>query len=1084
MLLRVDPVPARPIPSRPPSSWPPLRAGHAPVKPLADTLWTIVRWTLPLTVAAIIVAAALGSHRVGEEVRRRVEAKLRERFPTLEVQVRSASLVEGEGILIRDLSLAEAGQPPLLTVEEIHLACGTSLAELAAGEPRIAAVRLRRPVVQVRRDATGRWNVAKLLEPKQGGAGLPVAIEDATLAVEDALLGRRFTLRNVGIALEPQAVDAATSRTAVRGRVGGDLFERADFEGHITVDGEFNLAGHVEALDLSPRLRGFLPTGGGLADFAASVRGRVDLDWTAAGALASLEQVTFGVSGRLAGGHFEHASLPMAVSDVAASFTADRTGVVCEQFEGHSGSTLVRGSGRFAGWDASADFDLAVEVERLLVGRHWEPFLPAQLASHWSKLLPTGDVDLQVCLARCAGQTSRDVSIRCRNLSLTYYRFPYRLDRTVGTVTYRDGAVSMHLTGLAGGHPVHVEGALDMAKPGHPGSIELRGEGMRIDDALLAALPPNGADVVRRLRATGTFDFAFRHERGQQHPRGFLNSLGVRLSRCTLAYTGFPYPVSNVSGSIHMEGNRWVIRDVTGTNDTGVIRCSGLLAAEEDGRDVLTLDLGGNDVVLEPELRDALPPGMRQIWDEIAPRGSAEFSARIRHEVGTRRTEVELEATPRGDTVSIEPTWFPYRLEQLQGRLVWKDGILRFEGVRGVHARTTVSTEGTCRFGADGGWHVSFTRLAADRFRAEHDVLRALPTGLQQAVSDIGLKGLLSVDGALDIYSTAPREVTLPGGRTELEPGPAAASWDMQLDVEQASLDAGVPLEHVCGSIQLRGSSDGQTWRSFGDLAVDSAVWRGLQLTAIRGPVVLDAAGARLGSPAAAVSEPGTPRRLTARLAGGTLQLDAQVAAGPVGQFTVGLALADVDLASLAADLVGRATTSRGRVQAAIEVSGTRSGTHSLSGRGQVRLRDANLYELPVIVSLLKILRVRAPDRTAFGSSQVDFRIEGPRAYLDTIELSGDAISLVGAGEIDLDSNISLTFRPLVGESENQLPAMKRLLGGAGGQFLLVHVAGTLAEPITTTEAFPTLAAAVQRLQARRRDPPADRAAGRQESLQ
>ena len=159
-------------------------------------------------------------------------------------------------------------------------------------------------------------------------------------------------------------------------------------------------------------------------------------------------------------------------------------------------------------------------------------------------------------------------------------------------------------------------------------------------------------------------------------------------------------------------------------------------------------------------------------------------------------------------------------------------------------------------------------------------------------------------------------------------------------------------------------------------------------------------------------------------------------------------------------------------------MSGSRAGSHSLSGQGQVRLRDADLYELPVIVALLKILRVKAPDRTAFESSMVDFRIEGPRAYFDTIELSGDAISLVGAGEIDLDSNIKLTFRPIMGESETQLPAMKRLLGGAGGQFMLVHVDGTLGEPVTSTEAFPTLAAAVQSLQAQRRVPGADRGGG------
>ena len=1050
------------------------------MKPLTDTLWTIVRWTLPLTVAAVIVAVALGSHRVGEEVRRRVETRLRERFPALDIQVRAASLIEGEGILIRDVSFAPAdgAGAPIVTIEEVHLACGTSLAELAAGEPRITAVRLRRPVVQAHRDAAGHWNIATLLEARGRGLGLPVTVEDATLAVEDLLLGRHFTLRSIGITLRPASAQDAVERTVVQGRVGGDLFERADFEGHLDGDGGFALAGHVEALDLSPRLRGLLPASAGLSEWAGTVRGRVDLDWTTSGSLADVESATFGLSGRLSGGHCEHASLPMAVNDISATFTADRSGIACERFEGHSGSTLLRGSGRLVGWHATADFDVMLEVERLLVGRHWEPFLPAALVSQWSKLLPAGEVDLRARVVRRAGRTSPDVALRCRNLSLTYYRFPYRVDRTVGTVTYKDGTVTLHLTGLAGGHPVHVEAALDTSAPGSPGSVEVRGDGMRIDDTLLDAMAAPQADIVRRLRASGTFDFAFRHERGPQFETGFRNTLGIQLTRCTMTYAGFPYPLTNVSGHVRMEGQRWTIRDVSGTNDTGLVRCHGLFEANGRGGGRLELELTGTDVVLEPELRDALPPSMRRIWNDMAPRGSAEFTARVRHDVGTRRTEVELEATPRGDTVSIEPAWFPYRLERLQGRLALKDGLLRFEGVRGVHARTTVSTEGFCRFTPDGGWHVSFARLTADRFRVDHDVLRALPAGLQRAVADIRLKGLLSVDGALDIYTTAPREVTLPGGRSEVVPGPAAAAWDMQLDMEQATLDAGVPLEHVSGGIRLRGASDGEAWRTLGDVAIDTATWRGVHLTVLRGPLAIDAAGARFGAPAAVVSEPGSPRRLTAQLAGGTLQLDADVAPGEAGQFTVGLALADVDLERLAGDLLGGPSASRGRVHGAIEVSGTRSGTHSLAGRGQVRLRDANLYELPVIVSLLKILRVRAPDRTAFGSSLVDFRIEGPRAYLDTIELSGDAISLVGAGEIDLDSNINLTFRPMMGEAETQLPAMKRFLGGAGGQFMLVHVGGTLAEPVTSTEAFPTLAAAVQKLQSQRREPPAERSAG------
>jgi hypothetical protein len=275
-------------------------------------------------------------------------------------------------------------------------------------------------------------------------------------------------------------------------------------------------------------------------------------------------------------------------------------------------------------------------------------------------------------------------------------------------------------------------------------------------------------------------------------------------------------------------------------------------------------------------------------------------------------------------------------------------------------------------------------------------------------------------------------------------PASPAAAWDVQLDMEQASLNVGVALAHVHGGVRLRGHGDGRGWSSTGEVALDSALVNGVQLTAVRGPLALDGAGVRFGGPAAG-NEAG-PRRLSARVAGGTLFVDGSVEAGPAGRFTVGLALGDADLARLATETTG---------------------SHSLTGRGQLRLRDADIYELPVVVALLKIFRVKAPDRSAFSSSVVDFRIEGPRAYLDNIELSGDAISLVGTGEADFDGNLRLTFRSIVGEAETQLPVMKRLLGGASGQFMLVHVDGTLAEPVPSTEAFPSLAAALQKLQAR-----------------
>ena len=1042
----------------------------------------LVRWALPITVAGVMAAGAIGSSRLGEEVRSRVQQRLAEEFPSLSVQVQGASLVEGEGIVVRGVSFVDPSLPKecrqMLWVDEVRLACSTNLTDLIAGAPRIAAVRLRRPVLHAVRQSDDRWTVAGLLKQRAGGTPLvPVTIEDATLLIDDVPRQSRVAVRQITLDVQPDEGAEAAGWATVRGTAAGDLFERASVAGRVSVAaGMFDLRGAVQAFEFTPRVVGMLPAGPGkmaesLRDRITGLRGRISMEWQAAGALAAIEAAVFSVSGRLESGRFEHGSLPFAMSDVTAAFQVDRTGVRFEQLEAHAGSTLLRGSGRYAGWTEAADFDLLLEAERLVVGRHWEGLLPEAMASHWSKLLPAGEVDVRAQVARRDGTIEPNVSLRCRNVSLTHYRFPYRLDHTVGTVVLEGKTLSIHLTGQAGGHPVHVQGSFRTVAPapannepgGTYGTLEVRGETMRIDDTLLAAMPPRSADIIRVMRASGTFDFVFRHDRSPTLPGGHANSLGIRLAQCSMAYAGFPYPLTNVSGSLRMDRGHWTIRDITGSNDTGVVRCNGMLVPRGDNDGELTLQLAGTGVVLDRELRDALPAGVRQIWDDVDPRGNAEFSATVRHHVKARRTEVEIEATPQGDTVSIEPAWFPYRLERLRGQLHWKDGLLTFERVRGTHDRTTVTAGGVCRFVPGGGWHVSFEQLSADRFRADHDVLNALPVGLQQAISAVHLRGLLSLAGSLDIHSSA---------------GSPAASWDMQLDVEQGSLDVGTPLEHVHGGIRLRGQSDKNSWQTFGDMAIDSAMWRGIQLTGVQGPLAMDASGVRIGATAARAGEQGTPRRVSARVAGGTLLLDGSVAAGDPGGFALTASLGDSNLERLAGDTLSAAHPYRGRVFGTVEVSGSRGGVHSLVGRGQVRLRDADIYELPLVVAMLKMLRVKAPDLNAFGSSIVDFRIEGPHAYLDNIELSGDAISLVGNGEIDFDSNVHMTFRSIMGDSATQLPAMKRVLGGASGQFMLIHVDGTLPHPEMTSEAFPTLAAAIQKLQSQRRGQDGLRSAG------
>jgi hypothetical protein len=131
-----------------------------------------------------------------------------------------------------------------------------------------------------------------------------------------------------------------------------------------------------------------------------------------------------------------------------------------------------------------------------------------------------------------------------------------------------------------------------------------------------------------------------------------------------------------------------------------------------------------------------------------------------------------------------------------------------------------------------------------------------------------------------------------------------------------------------------------------------------------------------------------------------------------------------------------------------------------------VRLTDADVYELPFMVSLLAILSVRPPDTKAFTTSDIDFQIQGEQIIFERINFNGDAISMLGQGSMKLDRAIDLTFHSVVGRAEYQIPIVHNLLSEASSQFFQVRVTGTLDKPEMHRKALPYVDQALKDLQA------------------
>ena len=107
-------------------------------------------------------------------------------------------------------------------------------------------------------------------------------------------------------------------------------------------------------------------------------------------------------------------------------------------------------------------------------------------------------------------------------------------------------------------------------------------------------------------------------------------------------------------------------------------------------------------------------------------------------------------------------------------------------------------------------------------------------------------------------------------------------------------------------------------------------------------------------------------------------------------------------------------------------------------GLGRIELRNADVYEVPLMIALLNILSVREPDPTAFSTSDIDFRIHGGHIYLTNIHFQGDAFRLSGSGLMEFDTSIRLTFRAMLGRREWELPLVREFFERVSEEILVI----------------------------------------------
>lgn len=1018
-----------------------------------------------MVTAALLAALAAAAyfyarHRADEEIRAFCEAQFQQHYAPmgLTVSLGYARLAEGQGIELRDLKIldpsADAPQTELVHIDQIFVYAKVQLQDLLSGPPAAEHLAIHRLRLRAARQIDGTWNTARLLPlPNCDGPAPTVTIDDAVVRIADAPSGQTtsLNLREINLFASPDPNDPA--RLRVEGALAGDHFQKLRLNGVVnTTEGTWKLGGSISALELSTELYEKIPREiGQHLKALAGLKGQAKLQFDAQHSVHG-QPVQFAVKGSLTKAHLADPRLPYPLTDIVAEVYADNERLEVIDMQARCGAGRLRLSARQEGLRSGSPISLTLSAWQLPLEERLAEILPSDMRATWRQFDPSGPIDLELQLTFDGAKWTPKFTIECRGTSFAYYRFPYRINQCVGRLMLVDNVLMVDATGAAAGRPIHFDATFQ--NPGDNftggGTVVLDGA-VPIDEEFMASLDPPTQRVVRSMRPRGMITFAGRFQRDDPRQEEVDIDLDIGLRDCAIRYDKFPYPIEHVRGQLKCRNKSWEFRDLEGHNDKGYILCDGSWEPGEVGG-LLKLHFVGTEILLEDELHAALGDEAQKVWNDLRPRGAVDH-LNIELEYDSARRRLALDVTgqkwkkkepTRGRGISVEPVWFPYRLENVAGTMHYRDGKVELTNLSGQHGATTVSLSGSSTIEADGSWRTTIERLAADRIEFDHELVSSLPEGLAGAVRRLQLAGPMNLLGNVELWGD---------GRPGRAP---SAKWDVSIDMENGSLDSGLRLEHIHGGVRLQGSHSAAGFQCRGTLAVDSVIYNQVQFTQLQGPLWIDQSRVLFGSWSNQAAG-GLAQPIKARVFGGEFQGDAEISLEGDSPFALQVALTDGELARLSQELTSRRDSLSGKAAATVELRGNARGTHTWRGNGMVRLRSADIYELPVMLAVLKVLRMQRPDKTAFNSSDIDFRIQGDHVYFDRINFTGDAVTLKGTGWMNLEKQIDIDFYTLVGKDRVRIPIITPALGLMSRELLLIHAGGTLAAPELSRKTFPGL---------------------------
>jgi hypothetical protein len=967
-------------------------------------------------------------------VRQQVIAALQWQFPGADVSLEAARLRLLGGILLTELHLLRHDDLSRTDITYIPSAIiYHDKQQLLDGVLALRKVELHRPRLRLIRESDGRWNVEGLARPGDSTAPLPtVVIHEGTILLEDRraepplppleISGVQATMINdpvPTIRFEGTGVSNQLGRIQLKG-----VWQRET--------GTMTLSLQVADTQINPalvqRLAPFLPPGQldglelkGLADFQLELAGR----------LAELSSLDYDLACQLRQGFCRHPRLPLPLDQLAVKAHCHNGRLTIENATARSADTKVSAQGVMSLPDWDQTLEASLTVDNLYVNDELNSRLPDEMKALYNQFRPAGRLALQFDLEKTNGRwLQKKCVLKPQQMEVRFADFPYPVPGVTGTLDADLLTSSVKVNLASAVLPVTLTGLWQGIGPDALVDLYLRANQVPLDEKLLQALPNSVRDLARSFHARGWGDVQARitHAPGT---RDFCNTYQARFYDTAMCWDQFRYPLENVSGNLDIFPDHVEFQNFRGQHHGGIVNVSGKTIPWVYGKQKnltrLMLEISGQNIGIDTDLRQALNgvPNLAKAWDTMVPSGRLGFQARI-DQVPDLPQDLEIGVTVKG--CKVEPAFFRYPLSDVSGKFRFRHNRLEVTDVEAKHQDSRLAIgKATVDLAPEGGYYANLENVRGSPIYPDDGLIEALPPSLQRVFTALNLKDPIHVQTQLIIAQSEE-----PGGRPDVY-------WNGKGRLADASLQAGVTLEHVTGEVGCVGRFDGQRLHGVNASVFFSraTVFR-QSLEKLHGNLII---------------KKETPDVLALNLEvpafGGDISGEARLDLNSTLRYEMNLTASQLDLHELGRHNLQNRADLKGKASARLHLTGQGTSLNTLAGDGTFQVAPgAKLYNLPFLLDLLKFLGLRWPDSTAFEEAFASYSIHGNRLSINRMELWGSAVSLTGQGDVNLDgTDVKLDFYPSWARVDQLLPSgLKDIPPWFSKNLLKIEVRGKISD--------------------------------------